>query len=324
MHRPGFSFTEILFAVMILGIGFIMIAAIFPVALKQTAATGEETNAATIARGGADYLEKATISTGLFLPPTFPSSPPAAAPVAPPTGSSVLIGQVWSFHDDRMTNSLTLPQPQGTQWRDAMWVATAGNLLLPSDRRYAWVPMYRRDQYWKNGILVNSEFAQIIVIATQVRNRSTYGPEDFNLIGAPAVANLQPKLLDAKFIYNTNPAIADQISFLADPAGPSNGPSFVAEGAYVVVSDDTGAASGGRCNGYVYRVGNNIGGDTWELAPGNDMKSATYRPIDAMGAPVQIKVLVVGRGFTDPASGGPGISGPAMDIAVYTTFIRVN
>ena len=34
-HR-GFSFTEVLFAVIILGIGFIMIAAIFPVALMQS------------------------------------------------------------------------------------------------------------------------------------------------------------------------------------------------------------------------------------------------------------------------------------------------
>ena len=41
--RRGFSFTEILFAVMILGIGFIMIAAIFPVALQQTETSQAET-----------------------------------------------------------------------------------------------------------------------------------------------------------------------------------------------------------------------------------------------------------------------------------------
>lgn len=51
--RRGFSFTEVLFAVMILGIGFIMIAGIFPVAISQTAATQEETIGAEMARGAA-------------------------------------------------------------------------------------------------------------------------------------------------------------------------------------------------------------------------------------------------------------------------------
>lgn len=40
--RRGFTFMEILFAVMILGIGFIMIAAMFPAALRQTQANVEE------------------------------------------------------------------------------------------------------------------------------------------------------------------------------------------------------------------------------------------------------------------------------------------
>ena len=47
--RRAFSFVEILFAIMILGIGFIMIAAIFPVAINETALSGEETVASTIA-----------------------------------------------------------------------------------------------------------------------------------------------------------------------------------------------------------------------------------------------------------------------------------
>src|SRR5689334_12002195 len=39
----GFTFTEILFALMILGIGFIMVAAMFPVAIRQTQQTVLET-----------------------------------------------------------------------------------------------------------------------------------------------------------------------------------------------------------------------------------------------------------------------------------------
>src|SRR3954471_2365584 len=52
----GFSFTEIMFAVIILGVGFIMVAAIFPVAIQQAKNTNEETTAAAIARGAATYL----------------------------------------------------------------------------------------------------------------------------------------------------------------------------------------------------------------------------------------------------------------------------
>ena len=54
----GFSFTEVLFAVMILGIGFIMIAAIFPVALSQTKLTTEEAAAATQTVGAVHYLQQ--------------------------------------------------------------------------------------------------------------------------------------------------------------------------------------------------------------------------------------------------------------------------
>src|SRR5205823_5837814 len=54
-HR-GFSFTEIMFAVIILGVGFIMVAAIFPVAIQQAKSTSEETTAAAVARGAATYI----------------------------------------------------------------------------------------------------------------------------------------------------------------------------------------------------------------------------------------------------------------------------
>src|SRR4051794_14613443 len=54
----GFSFTEIMFAVIILGIGFIMVAAIFPVAIQQAKSTTEETSAAALARGMANKLDR--------------------------------------------------------------------------------------------------------------------------------------------------------------------------------------------------------------------------------------------------------------------------
>jgi hypothetical protein len=48
--RGGYSFPEVMFAVVVLGIGFIMLAAIFPVAVKQSKLTGDETRALALAR----------------------------------------------------------------------------------------------------------------------------------------------------------------------------------------------------------------------------------------------------------------------------------
>jgi len=78
-HRPrtigkGFSFTEILFAVMILGIGFIMVAAIFPVAIKQTKISQEESIGSAIVRSAVGTVTQ--IAPLQFLPPnTYPQTP---------------------------------------------------------------------------------------------------------------------------------------------------------------------------------------------------------------------------------------------------------
>ena len=48
--RAGFSLPEVMFAIIIMGIGFIMVAALFPVAIQQTKDSQESTTAATIAQ----------------------------------------------------------------------------------------------------------------------------------------------------------------------------------------------------------------------------------------------------------------------------------
>src|SRR5579859_5626454 len=65
-RHGGFSFTEILFAIMILGIGFIMVAAMFPVAIQQTENSNQETVGAAIARGGVGYVQQVANTT--FVP----------------------------------------------------------------------------------------------------------------------------------------------------------------------------------------------------------------------------------------------------------------
>src|SRR5688572_8545764 len=77
-RQTGFNFTEILFAVMILGIGFIMVAAIFPVALQQTQLTGQEVTASTAARGGMNYLQQVGLTQGGFTGTVKVTDIPAA------------------------------------------------------------------------------------------------------------------------------------------------------------------------------------------------------------------------------------------------------
>ena len=102
--RSGFSFTEILFAVMILGLGFIMVAALFPVSIHQASIAGEQTLGAVTSRAGASVVQRYAIHESL-----------------PPTNNTVQ----------------PLPAP-------AMHHLLAGNQLVPADTRAGWIVLYRR------------------------------------------------------------------------------------------------------------------------------------------------------------------------------------
>lgn len=54
-HR-GFTFTEVLFAVILLGAGFIMLAGIFPVAIRQAQTSVEQTTAAAVGKLAVELL----------------------------------------------------------------------------------------------------------------------------------------------------------------------------------------------------------------------------------------------------------------------------
>src|SRR4051794_10456175 len=103
-RQTGFNFSEVLFAVMILGIGFIMIAAIFPVALLQSKTTVEETVASTAARGGVNFVQTAANNT------TMPDTGGLVYSVSQDPGAAVGPGKV-------------------------LWDAIKGNVVLPSNNR---------------------------------------------------------------------------------------------------------------------------------------------------------------------------------------------
>src|SRR5438094_10393216 len=70
--RRGFTFTEVMFAVILLGIGFIMLAGMFPVAIQQTQTNVEESTASTIAQAATRYLEQ-TLTQADVRPTVIPA-----------------------------------------------------------------------------------------------------------------------------------------------------------------------------------------------------------------------------------------------------------
>ncbi len=109
-HRAGISFVEILFAVMILGIGFLLIAGSLPVAIKQQELTVNASVTTAISKNAMRILDTYApkeISPGVHF--------------FAPTGGTV----------SRLT--------------DEQWSVIAGNMIYSANPRYAWTILYSRD-----------------------------------------------------------------------------------------------------------------------------------------------------------------------------------
>lgn len=371
--RRAFSFTEILFAVMILGIGFIMVAAMFPVAIQQTQATGQESVAASIGRAGVDYMQQlasmrvlvtagppnnplinsgvvnSSVATSILLPTLDPSSLSNTPSTYPPgTIFPVRIpGQVWSLHETTQRDPYQVIVAGALQRRnhaDVLWQAASHNLIFPADPRYGMAIMYKRDLIGK---LVTSSIgvtsvsyspapdAQIIVIALQARSRAAYRPYSATandpcdvahyVAGYPAT--LEPLLVNAAggTVQITRQGTA---SFLRvrDPLAAGR----IAEGTYFVLAQDGQAGNppggpGGQYVAHIYQVGAQQAVDQWLLAPGNDLGTFPSDPLNGFSNGRGPQILLVGRGYTDPANPvNGGFSGGAQDVGVFTGFIPVN
>ena len=322
MHRPlppssprrrGFSFTEVLFAVMILGVGFIMVAAIFPVAIQQSRTTAEETTAAAVARGGANFFEKMATTEAM-----------------PATGNVVM-----SANYDGDGDGKTLAR------------ALQGSTLVGADFRYAWVPFYRRAGDPADPTTWNS-FAQVYMIPVLVRNESEYrgAPRVHDNVGqASIVVNIRDGVAGgadfAQFTNAQDRAIPSEGAYLilADATRPGN------------AAWNTNVAP--HIQGRIYRLGNRVPladpealPEVWELMPGfdfepirvdadNDPTTGNQQPTPFDGKELLVKgngdldgvrVFVVGRGVNPNDPGGVGRAnreGTAQDVAAYTTFVNV-
>lgn len=306
-RQTGFNFTEVLFAVMILGIGFIMVAAIFPVALHQTKLTGEEVQASTTARGGVNLAQQIGLDAGALYG-TVLTAPDR---MIEPGDFLVVEGMVSSFRDVRIPDPDYDPGPPVVNGpltpedaRDWLWRQISGNLILPSDNRAGMIVFYRRGMTFYNpetssAALPHSHpdvqktlhpYAQVWVVGVQARNRSAFEltedarrwPDDGPGAAASTThASLEGKLIRVKLYEgDTRP---DRISLHEYDTGNLVDEPSAAEGAYIIISDDefpigvdadpttTVAEVNGQSNGRVYRLGARLDEGVWELSPGEDM-----------------------------------------------------
>jgi len=107
--KTAFTFAEILFATMILGIGLIMVASMLPVGIKLTQTTAENATAVNITKTAENLLR---------------SLPAASFTVTGP-------------------DTLTATMESETPGAAGVFSALSGNRIIPSDSRFAWVPFYK-------------------------------------------------------------------------------------------------------------------------------------------------------------------------------------
>jgi type II secretory pathway pseudopilin PulG len=282
----GFSFTEVLFAVMVLGIGFIMIAAIFPVAIRQTQTTLEETQAAITAKAALAYLQSVASEDNF-----------------PVTGSTAPVKSLADVNAVR-----------------AGYYAGRGNFINSINPRLAWVPLYRR------GVEADgttpSPYAEVFLIPVQSRNRSQYYSQavaasgrkltDFDVPSGGSYANLDPHSAKVKVVYDGSPTVQ------AGRLEVTLGSEFAAPGSYVVIAD-------GPAVGRVYQLGafdNSLG--KWTLTPGGDMlpngDGSTSLDADVTS---DTPAYIVGRGLVDPENDPTTVGGPTQETGIYVGFIQI-
>jgi hypothetical protein len=342
--RRGYSFPEVMFAVVVLGIGFIMLAAIFPVALSQSKLTNDETRASQIAQGAVTYLQSIAMD-----PTPLPVEDPLEIAryvrrcIFPATGMAA--GTQWPGTVSAFTNLpvQSPPQPGSDPDPQPAWNAVRLRQIDSNDPRFAWVALYRRDGHPNPDTLAElstwSKTVQIYVIPVQVRTRTTYSnqtsPDDIAsllrddaYLSYPGLArmsrsNLFPR--QVRVMVEELPAPDNKPNHIWF-TGESKLRGAAAEGAYVIMQQ----------SGRIYRLGNRVAekddntrGQAWELQPGNDIANpAAENFIVSPG----LNAYLIGREskWDVPVQSSPiapdqnpKFEGPAQDVGIYTTFISI-
>jgi hypothetical protein len=342
--RAAFTFIEVLFAVIILGIGFIMIAGVFPVAIQQTAVVTSETQGSLITRDAIRKIQNAADTPGANT--LFPTTGTSAAPaiyaittIAPAPGQPIL--------------GLATP-PTG------LLPALGADSLYSADKRFGWVGFYRRDSTTAAAGPPVGPYANIYVVALQNPNFPNYlypvpasGQTTISASVPPPVppstygqSPPQAAAIAAQFFYNSDGTTTAILTYntSANPPQQPNGTT----GAYVLV----GSAPAAQANmvGRFFRLGNaapstvlptgynlptgNVINQIFTVQSGSDITPADAA---AQTPPWTTTAGTSAAGFTAnifcigaaPAPDNAGeftgpFTGPNQDIGVASAFIRVN
>ena len=331
VRRRGFSFVEVMFAVVILGIGFIMVAAIFPVAIEQNQLTGEAASSSAFARVAASVVQQLR---GYNANPAVGYNVGSSQPA--PSATATYPAYVFPFDS-------TYPSLPG--YAHGSYAAVAGSQISSADPRFAVVPLY--------SLSANGTLAQFYFFNVTVRNRPVYDSTDITPLSAapaPAQTTLTPKLLQAKVTAGTPSLITfnsgSGSTTWASPSGfvaaqqctyATNGIEAVGTGCYVLVANDGLLGTNiGSYNGKVYKVGNqrldlNAAGTEYELAPGDGFNPPTGSTVtqlpDAANSNPWADVWIVGKGLQNHAAAytaGTNVYTDAVqDVSFYTTFAPI-
>ncbi len=292
--RRGFSFAEVMFAVVILGIGFIMVAAVFPVAIQQTQATGEENIAALAARDAADSIvsvpsmSKNPAYIANASPAQITANPAVAIatyPVFPPTVKNYVVG----------TNPASTPPPAiVVPFNGARWKLIQSDSIMVSDTRYAYVPFYRRE----NG----SAAAELIVISVAVRNKPTY------ITLNDALNTQNTATISTTSGFSSAPSQGTLTTIYPDAISVSNpsGTPAPGEGTAVLAPTATPGVYAGRS----YTMGRSVGTSQWEINPGDSLAltAGTNGNWGTLGATTDLALNGATAGYNTAATLQPQVA----------------
>jgi type II secretory pathway pseudopilin PulG len=336
-RSQGFTFIEVLFAVILLGIGFIMIAAVFPVAIQQTAVVSDETQASAICRDAIKKIQAvadATVTGPASTNTLFPQTNSQVWPIATTSSNASLLGA---------TNT-------------GLLTALGADAFFSADHRYGWVGFYSRTSN-------TAPYAQVYIVALENPNFANYLYTSSGAGQTSIPAAVPPPVPPAIYGYSpyTPPSTSNSIQASVYYGSDSN--TYIvltypqtqtspngATGAFVLIAaNGTGTAPPANMIGRFFRLGTltttvpnsgyttaggGSGGITqiYQLQPGYDLTPsdiATYGFTNtnlAFSASVYIigaaPILDSPQKYTNDYTGP--FSGGNQDIGVATGFVRVN
>jgi len=341
-----------LFAIIIIGVGVILLAGIFPVAIGQAQANLNDSIAVGVARDALKYVESAVNNyTGQA----------SLLPVTSSVGSTPQL----------------LPLPFS--------LVSSGNQTLSTDRRYGWIGFYRRDFVGTNvniagtvqTLYTPAPYAQVWIITAQAtaEGQPAFAGQFYQPVaqpGPPALGNVQiyqppngtqpTNLVCALPTYNTygstitledyyyyKPATGayfdSGVSYVHAAGGP------VDNNAYALVLTTSGSTlrmtQGGDANliGQVLRLGANanaiVNGSytyMWDLLPGSDINPNDNQFLRNGTVPVpsgtamnngSLVLFVLGKPLipnTSASNPMPAYTyqGPVQDVTCVSGFVRVS